>query len=173
MDGADKEKDCTPCLGMRAFDALLNFCTYICMGMVFLAMIGICAHVFMRYFFHHPLNWTIDISSLFLFYITFLGMTWLLRHDGHVSLDFLYHQLGPVKYSKLEVFTNILCSLACLFVIYFAVASLKMVVDFDLSLDMAIAPPKWIIYSLVPIIFLFLAIEFGRKAYIGIKKWGK
>lgn len=166
MENKDRRADAgKPHLIIKLFDRLLDLGKSIGMIMIFLSCIGICVHVFLRYFFHLPLNWTIDISTLFMFYITFLGTAWLLREDGHVSLDFLFHAIGPQKYGKLEILTSLLCALACLIIVYYGIAETKLAIELEVAVDMPLAPPKWIVLIFIPYGFLLLAVQFVRRVF--------
>jgi TRAP-type C4-dicarboxylate transport system permease small subunit len=136
--------------------------------MALITCLGISLHVFMRYFFGLPINWFIDIATLFLFYITFLGAAWLLRENGHVSLDFLFHAIGPEKYGKVEIITNFICAIACLVITYYGVVEMMLSIELEIVVDMPLAPPKWIVLVFIPLGFLMLAIEFLRKVFRGL-----
>lgn len=170
MAGAEKQNDAgrRTLLG-RLFDSILDLGKNIGMAMVLIAMLGLCLHVFMRYFFDSPINWMVDVSTLFMFFITFLGAAWLLREDGHVSLDFLYHTIGARKYRKVEIATNCACVIACLIVAYYGILEAKLAYDLDLRVDMPLETPKWIILTVMPVGFVMIAIEFVRKIIKGVK----
>ena len=164
MDKKDRHSHAdSPQQKKSVFDLVLNAGKSIGMWMIFVALIIICAHVFMRYLFDQPLNWSIDIATLFMLYITFLGSAWLLREDGHVSLDFLFHMIGPQKYGKIQRVNNIVCCLACLIVAYYGIVETKLAHELEMAVDMPLAPPKWIALVVVTVGFTLLAIEFGRK----------
>lgn len=170
MDNQDRQADTgKPHFIIRLFDRVLDLGKFIGMIMILLTCIGICVHVLLRYFFDLPLNWTIDISTLFMFYITFLGTAWLLREDGHVSLDFLFHAIGPQKFGRLEILTNLICSFACLIIVYYGILETKLAIELEVAVDMPLAPPKWIVLIFIPYGFLLLAMEFLRKVVKSLK----
>jgi len=47
----------------------------------------VCIDLSLRYFFNSPLLWGTEVTELLLLYITFLGMAWVFREDGHVVID--------------------------------------------------------------------------------------
>lgn len=145
------------------FDRLLDFGKIIGMAMIFLSFAGICWHVFMRYLFQMPINWFIDVSTLFMFYLTFLGSAWLLREKGHVSLDFLRHAIGLKKYLRVEKGINILCGIACLVIVYYGIMETILSIKLETIVDMPLGPPKWTVLFMIPAGFLLLAIEFFRQ----------
>lgn len=50
-------------------------------------MIIVCIDLSLRYFFNSPLLWGTEVTEILLLYITFLGMAWVFREDGHVVID--------------------------------------------------------------------------------------
>ena len=147
------------------YDRILDFGAEIGMLMIFIAFAGICWHVAGRYLFDAPINWFIDIATLLLFYITYLGSAWLLREKGHVSLDILRNFMGPIKYKKVEIATNLFCAVACLLVAYYGVLETKLAIELDITIDMPLMPPKWIVLFMIPVSFVMMAIEFFRQVF--------
>src|SRR4030067_2227983 len=50
-------------------------------------MIIVCLDLALRYFFNSPLLWGTEVTEILLLDITFLGMAWVFREDGHVVID--------------------------------------------------------------------------------------
>jgi TRAP-type C4-dicarboxylate transport system permease small subunit len=50
-------------------------------------MIIVCLDLSLRYFFNSPLMWGTEVTEILLLYITFLGMAWVFKEDGHVVID--------------------------------------------------------------------------------------
>jgi len=50
-------------------------------------VIVVCIDLALRYFFNSPLLWGTEVTEILLLYITFLGMAWVFREDGHVVID--------------------------------------------------------------------------------------
>lgn len=50
-------------------------------------MIIVCIDLTLRYFFNSPLLWGTEVTEILLLYITFLGMAWVFKEDGHVVID--------------------------------------------------------------------------------------
>ncbi|KPK74326.1 MAG: hypothetical protein AMJ79_14450 [Phycisphaerae bacterium SM23_30] len=145
------------------FDRCLGFTCIMAMAMIFLTMLFLCAHVFMRYVFSKPLNWTIDVSSIFLLFITILAAAWLQKSDGHVAVDLIFSHLKPKSQLKLHIFNAIICSITFLIVIVFGIKETITVHRMDLYADMPLEPPKWILIVVIPIGFLMLLIQYLRR----------
>jgi len=145
------------------FDRILGFVSILGMGMILFAMLSLCAHVFMRYIFHKPLNWTIDVSCIFLLYITLLAAAWLQKFEGHVSIDFIFGFLKPKSQLKLDLFNSIICAISFLIMIWFGIKETITVYRMDLYEDMPLEPPKWLLIVVIPIGCLLLFIQFIRR----------
>lgn len=80
----------------RFFGHLENFVEGFNKVLVFIAsvmmaglMIIVCLDLSLRYFFNSPLIWGTEVTEILLLYITFLGMAWVFKEDGHVVIDVL------------------------------------------------------------------------------------
>ena len=150
----------------KVLDRINNAGKNIGMIMILVAIVTITIHVVMRKLFHHPINWTIDVSMLFLFYITIFGSAWLLREDGHVSLDILKERISKHGMAKFEMVTNSIGALLCLVVVYFSILQTIKTIRFEIIVDMPLQPPKWIVLGFLPIAFMLMFFEFVRKIVI-------
>lgn len=145
------------------FDRILEISCIAGMVMILFAMLSLCVHVFMRYVFDKPLNWTIDVASIFLLYITILAAAWLQRSEGHVAIDFIFTFLRRKAQIKLHIFNSIICAIAFLIVVVFGIKETITVYQMDLYADMPLEPPKWILVISIPIGCLLLFIQFLRR----------
>ena len=150
----------------KVLDRINNAGRNIGMIMIFISIVTISVHVVMRKFFHRPINWTIDVSMLFLFYITIFSSSWLLKADGHVSLDLLKEKIGKRRTAIFEMITNTIGALLCLVVVYYSILETIKVIRLDIIVDMPLQPPKWIVIGFLPIGFLLIFFEFVRKFII-------
>ena len=69
---------------VKGFNKILVF---IASAMMAGLMIIVCIDLTLRYFFNSPLLWGTEVTEILLLYITFLGMAWVFREDGHVVID--------------------------------------------------------------------------------------
>ncbi len=71
----------------------------------------VCYEVVMRYFFHKPTSWSVDYSSLLNAMIGYLGLAYVTKIDGHISVTLLVERLSERRRSLISFFTNILALL--------------------------------------------------------------
>ncbi len=67
-------------------------------------MMIVCVDLTLRYFFNSPLLWGTEVTEILLLYITFLGMAWVFRENGHVVIDVF---TGQISGRKKKVFNGI------------------------------------------------------------------
>lgn len=73
-----------------------------CLILVFIT-VSVCIEVVLRYFFHRPQVWVIELSEYGLLYITFLAAAWVLRADGHIKVDLVVERLGETARAFLSI----------------------------------------------------------------------
>ena len=145
------------------FDRFLDIAAYIAMFMISIAMLAVCAEVVFRYFSGESLTWVVDICSIFLLYVTFLGAAWLLRIDGHVNVDIVTSRLKPhVRYILdicVTIFSAIVFSVITWYGARFTIAQFKSGYYMPTPLE----TPQWIVVIIVPLGSLLLFIQLLRR----------
>jgi TRAP-type C4-dicarboxylate transport system permease small subunit len=56
--------------------------------------------LFMRFAFRSPIAGLTEVTEIFLLYMTFLGIAWLYKDDGHVVVDLLLYNLVSSSNTK-------------------------------------------------------------------------
>ena len=80
---------------MRFFDRVLELGRDAATLMIIFFMLSISARVIIRYAFGTPINWVVNVSTILQLYLTFLAAAWLLREEGHISIDIVLLFLRP------------------------------------------------------------------------------
>jgi C4-dicarboxylate transporter DctQ subunit len=75
--------------------------------MVLFMMFAISYSVITRFVWNKPVPWVVEISSYLMLYITFLGVAWLQRKEGHVRIDLFTSRLSPSARTGLDAFTSL------------------------------------------------------------------
>jgi C4-dicarboxylate transporter DctQ subunit len=99
---------------LKIFDQCLDFLSSLAGAILIFIMLSVCLEVIMRYFFNRPLIWVTEVTECLLLYITFLGTAWLLREDGHVTVDIVLNRLRPRVAAFLGVVNSVIGSLVAL-----------------------------------------------------------
>lgn len=153
------------------FDSILNVFAFLCALLLAFILLSICLEVIMRYFLNRPLVWVIEMTEYALLYITFLGAAWLLRREGHVTVDILLVRLGPKSQGALGFFSSIIGFIISLVLIWYGAD-----VAWDHYLRGVFKPtvlqfPTAPILAIIPIGSVVLAMQFIRRGYGFFRKW--
>ncbi|MGE0658911.1 MAG: TRAP transporter small permease [Reyranellaceae bacterium] len=128
-----------------------------------LAAVLICADIAVRYFGLGALPWVIELTEYLMFGAAFLGAPWVLKHNGHVSLDILATKLPPRAARSVETVAwafGLVASLAMF--VYGASASFgawqdNMVTVKTWSYD------EWLLLLPIPVSGLLMTVDFAGR----------
>ncbi len=131
---------------------------------VMLLIVGaVCIEIVLRTFFARPQVWVIEFTEYGLLYITFLGTAWLLRQDGHVSVDLLTNALDREWRRRLA-----LVSAAVGFAVSVVLTVFGVIVTLDTLRRGIYKPtilefPTWIVLLVIPLGASLLAARFLQR----------
>ena len=91
------------------FDRILGIFVALACIILALVMLSVCLEVFLRYFLNRPQVWVVELSEYALLYITFLGAAWVLKGDGHVTVDLFTALMGPKRRAVCSLASFIAC----------------------------------------------------------------
>jgi TRAP-type C4-dicarboxylate transport system permease small subunit len=101
---------------VKGFNSILVFIASLMMAGL---MIIVCVDLTLRYFFNSPLLWGTEVTEIMLLYITFLGMAWVFREDGHVVIDVFTSQVTGRKKKILNGISFFLVGIVSVVLIYY------------------------------------------------------
>jgi TRAP-type C4-dicarboxylate transport system permease small subunit len=101
---------------VRGFNKVLVFIASFMMAGL---MIIVCIDLALRYFFNSPLLWGTEVTEILLLYITFLGMAWVFREDGHVVIDVFTNKATGRKKKILNGISYFLVGIVSAVLIYY------------------------------------------------------
>lgn len=153
------------------FDYLIEIGRDAAIVMIIFLGIGVCARVIIRYIFGFPINWVIDISTIFQVFLTFLASAWLLREEGHVSIDIVLSFLKPCHRFLMQIINSIICIIICGSITFYGIKETLSSWKSNLYLNMPMEPPKWMVIIVIPFGSLFLLIQFIRRTRDFINKF--
>jgi len=125
----------------------------------------------MRYLIHKPPAWAWEVSELMLCLIAFLGAGWLLRKNGHVSVDVILAILSPKLKVTINAATSALGAIICLILTW---SGIGITIDHSQA---GITVPGYLDIPKAPFLLFItlgcfmLSIEFLRQAYSSLRKW--
>ena len=136
------------------------------------AMLLVNYEVFMRYFLNYSAAWVIEVCELILLFITFLGAAWLLKEDGHVTVDIVHSHLNQKTRAVLDIGTSILALVVCLVLTWYSAASTVDHLQREATLVRSLTLPKGMLMVVIPLGFLMVSIQFFIRAWGYTKNWG-
>lgn len=108
------------------------------------------------------LVWTADLSAYGLLYATLMAAPWLLREQGHVTIESIRRTAPPGVQRVLRVAIGLIGAATCGLLAWGGV----MLIEDSLArgaIDYrAIAIPRWALYAPLPVSFALLGVEFLR-----------
>lgn len=154
------------------FDQILDGAAILAASMLMFVMLSMVAEVIMRYYFHSPLIWVVEVSETILLFTAFLGAAWLLRGEGHVRVDLALNFLPPKTRTILDVFTSIVAAFCCAVVVWYGVTA-----TWDSFVRGSFEPtsleiPSAYILFIIPVGALLLFIQCLRRSYGYLKRLG-
>jgi C4-dicarboxylate transporter DctQ subunit len=153
------------------FDGILNVFALLSALLLAFIMLSICLEVVMRYFLNRPLVWVIEMSEYALLYITFLGTAWLLRREGHVTVDVLLVRLNPKSQAALGLFSSIIGIAISLVLIWYGSEVTWDHYQRGIFKPTVLQFPTAPILAIIPIGSMILAMQFIRRGYLFLRKW--
>lgn len=81
----------------------------------------ILSEVFMRYFFSHSTNWGEMTARYSFVYFAYIAAAEAFRYDEHIRIDLLPNKLGVRGRKVLETYSDFLCILISIAVIYYSI----------------------------------------------------
>jgi len=149
---------------------LVNSFAYIAGIMVILLMLVITSDVALRYLTGKTITWAFESSEYVLLYITFLGTTWLLRHDNHVKLDVIATKLSPRKAIYLNIFASFLLVITCALLLWYGAGTTIDAFESSSNYIKYYTLPKGMFLIIIPIASVLLLIESIKRTYSYIRQ---
>jgi C4-dicarboxylate transporter, DctQ subunit len=149
--------------GRGFFDRLLDVLAVLACLMIVFTMVSVSLDVCLRYFFNAPLLGITEITEYMMLWTCMLGAAWLLRVDGHVSIDIITNLVPGKPRKGLYIVSVLACAATCAFITYWGAVTTwdhfaRGIRDFKV-----LEIPKWTFLVSIPLGFTLLAIEFLRK----------
>lgn len=112
----------------------------------------VCMQVFWRYVLRSPLSWSEELSKYFFSGVTLFGAAVLFRESKHINMTLVADYFkSPRLTNALNLFSQIVCLIFLVVVIWYGVPMANMIIRFDvLSPSMPWLKMGWI-FMLLPI----------------------
>jgi len=149
---------------MRFIDKMITAFAAFGSALILSVMVLVSIEVVMRYFFHKPQIWVVEISEYVLVWSTFLGAAWVLKDEGHIKVDILYQNLSSKVKAWLGVFSSIIgIFVSFVFIIFGTRLVWRMCITLEADPKSQIGMPKGPLLAIIPLCSVLLLIQFVRR----------
>lgn len=146
-------------------DSANNFLASLCAILVAVLMLLTCYTTLMRYIFHRPLVWGIQVMEYMLFILPFLGAAWLLQKRGHVRVDMVLSRLSLKAQTVINIVTSSIGAVVCLVISWYGTAVAWENFQEGICEMKVLVVPSFILLAFIPFGCIFLSLEFLREGY--------
>ena len=125
----------------------------------------------MRYFFNRPQIWVMESTEISLFGVTFLVAAWLLRKEGHVSVDIVVDQLSARTRSLVRMITSVLVAIVCMIVVWYGTQVTWDHLQKGIVASELMRFPKAPLLAVIPASMFLVLIQSLRRTYGYFRSW--
>ncbi len=147
------------------FDRLIDWLAYSTGAIFIFIMIAVTVDVSSRKLFGLPIQWVDEVTGYLLLYATFLGAAWLLKKEGHVSVDVVVERLSPKTRAGLNMIISLLVGALCLIMAYSGVVTTLDVYRRGVFTVTILEAPLALLVAVIPLGYFLLFVQFLRRAY--------
>lgn len=130
--------------------------------------LSVVVEVLLRYFFNISFFWVIEINEYILLYLPFLGAAWLLRSNGHITVDLLTDVLNFKMIKLLDVLIAIIGIIVSVVFVWFGSVETMELLEKGSRSSTVLEFPTAIVAAIIPLGSIVLLLEFVRKFYNSI-----
>lgn len=149
----------------RILDVIIVSFSFIAGLLLAFILLSVCLEVIMRYLFNRPLQWVIELTEYALLYITFLGTAWLLRSEGHISVDVFTALFSERTQSGLRIFSSLIGIIVSFALVWYGVVVFWDHYEGGIYNLTLLEFPKAPLLAIIPIGSLVLLLQFIRRAH--------
>lgn len=147
----------------NVFDFIIESLSYLAGIIVLVITFVVSVSAVMRYLGFRPPLWAFQFTEYALLWFTFLGAAWLLREEGHISIDTIVSRLKRKTRRKLNIIDNVLGFLVSSIVFWFGTLHTIDLFQRGIMEVKGVIVPKGPLFLIIPIGGLVLAVQFGRQ----------
>jgi TRAP-type C4-dicarboxylate transport system permease small subunit len=153
------------------FDKFNNGLIYFNGVLIISIMVLVTLDIILRNVINFPIEYLDEFSGYSIVYMCFLGAAWVLRRDGHVSVDIVIDHLSARSRTIQKIVISILLAMMCLFLTYFGAGATYDVYTRGKYIDIGINVPVYPFLGVMPLGYFLLFIQFLRRI-CGVWKLG-
>ncbi len=153
------------------FDWFIDVLAYVSGVVLVFIMLAVTTDVSSRKLLGAPIQWVDDLSGYLMLFIGFLGCAWLLKKEGHVSVDVVIQRLSPKTQAGFHTIISLIVAAMCLVMTYAGVRTTLSVYRRGVFTVAFLEVHLYLLVWVVPLGFALLAIQFLRRAHANYDAW--
>jgi C4-dicarboxylate transporter DctQ subunit len=154
----------------KLYDRVNNILFGLSILLVAFMVVSVTIDVTGRFFFNAPLLWGAEINENAILFMTFFAAAWVLKQDGHVSVELVTGKLRERPRNILLLVNCIIGIIICLIVTYYGIQLTYKDAIFGMHKPTVLRIPNVFILWVIPLGNLMLAIGFFQKTCVLINK---
>lgn len=152
----------------RTLDKTENFLAGIGGVLLLFVTFSVVLEILSRYFFSHSFLWINEITEYILLYIPFLGGAWLLRSNGHITVDIIDMVANPRMLHYIQIFVALIGLFISIVLVYYGLVTTIDLYERNVKSITILSIPQVYIYIVIPFGSFVIGLEFTRKLYQAI-----
>lgn len=154
------------------FDRTMSVLAFVAAALIIYMMFSVAIEVsIMRLLLDRPQPWVVDITSQSLLFIGFLGAAWVLKRDGHITLDLLITRLNPKAQIILNTIMSIIGVVICAIITRYGIEVTWEHFQQGIRSATYLEIPRGPLLAVIPVGSLLLSLQFLRRTINYIKSW--
>ncbi|WP_158232465.1 TRAP transporter small permease [Sporosarcina sp. P13] len=154
----------------KLLDSIINFMATLGRIVIIVISLLIIVDIVSLKFFSYQFSWILEVSEYLLVLLTFLGVAWLLREDGHIKLDLLLNRLSEKNRTRMEIVNSCIGAIISLIITVYGFLTTWNLHLRDIKTETILEIPRSLLIIVIPIGFLFVFIQFIRNLLSAINK---
>ncbi|WP_158231939.1 MULTISPECIES: TRAP transporter small permease [unclassified Sporosarcina] len=151
-------------------DSIINFMAILGRVVIIIISLLIIVDIVSLKFFSYQFPWVLEVSEYLLVFLTFLGVAWLLREDGHIKLDLLLNRLSEKNRMRMEILNSCIGAIISLVITVYGFLATWNLHMRDIKTENILEIPRSLLIVVIPVGFLFVFIQFIRNFLSAINK---
>ena len=147
------------------FDGVLNATAFLSGILLIALMLLVTVAVSLRYFFHRPIGWSIEVSQYMMVYMGYIVVAWVLRRERHVKVDVLLSAFSQKTQALVNTITSAASTVVCLIVALIAAKVTRDLYQTHYFTPTILMMPQFIFIAVIAFGCFLLSIQFARRTY--------
>lgn len=149
----------------RGLDLVENFFAFLSGILLLISVLSVTLEVASRFFFNQSFVFVNELNEYILLFVPFLAAAWLLRQNGHITVDLLDRILPQRALGVLNVLIVIVGFVVSGFLVWYGTQVTLDAYQRDLRSLTVVQFPQAYVFAAIPLGSLLLLLEFIRKGY--------